>query len=590
MFSLIMCIPTVILLMILCIYTNNSVQAGLIQEGENSLRRIDDTLDYSLYTTIYQQNMMMSNAQYNLSLKKVLERKNMDFKDYIFMSALKTLLTNYESSHSYIHSTYLYLDEGERFMTSSSSYLTSEHSFYDEDWMDIYQEIPKEVDQYIVKRPIREYMFEEEQEVLTIFKRMIFQEGVIVINIKKEDYQQMTQSLMSFPEQIFCLVNSDGKIIYAGDETLEEDTTFTRTILPDMVRSRQDNRPFAREAQWITLNGKKYLMNTNPSGYFNAYQISLIPLSCYLSKIYEMTGWAGFIFLLNIGIIIILSWITTKRSFNYIQECIEIFSAAEKGEQIEKKEHDTKDEYSLILNNVIYMYLRNNQMQVNLMEKQHQTQMAEMKALQLQINPHFIFNTLQTMDMEIMKTEGVHATSHMMLQELASIIKYAFTNPMERVTIEEELEYLSAYFRIQEIRFPKRLIWYYEVDEDVLKYKIFRLLLQPMIENCINHGMRGKERIAVKIKIFREDNMLSFSIIDTGCGMNKEEIAELYRKMNDKKTKNIGLTNVNRRLILNYGEGSKLHIRAKARLATGIYFKIPIEQLDEIAEGVTYDT
>lgn len=579
-FSLIMCIPTGILFFILSIYANSSVQSNITFQGQTTLRKINDILDYSLYNTIYQQDMMMSNSQYNLSLKKVLERTEMDFKDYIFMSALKTLLTSYQVSNSYIYSIYLYLDEKDRFMTSSSSYLTSTNNYYDQEWIKIYKQIPKDIRDYIVERPVREYGFEEEQDIITIFKRMTFQEGVIVINIRTQDYAEMIDSFLSFPEQIFCLVNSIGEPIFIGGDKLDKEDKGYKEFFSEVIEDYKEKDGFSKEDKWIMLKNNLYKVNTSDCKYLNAYQISLIPFSTYINKISSMLGWATLIILLDVAVIIILSWITTKRSFNYINECIEVFLVAERGEVVSQKKHDIKDEYSLILNNIIFMYLKNNQMQVSLMEKQHQAQIAELRALQFQINPHFIFNTLQTIDIEIIKNEGVHATAHAMLQELARIIKYAFTNTMENVLIEEELEYLSAYFRIQEIRFANKIMWYKEVDSEVLTFKIFRLLLQPMIENCISHGMKGKGRILIKIKIEKKEDYIKFSIIDNGCGMSKEEIQGLYRIINDKKSRNVGLANVNQRLILNYGEDARLVIRSKKGLATAICFKIPCSKLE----------
>lgn len=583
-YSLIMCIPTIVLLLLFVLYAGNSWQKNMENAGNIMLSRIDETVNSSLYNTLYQQDMMMSNAQYNLALKKMLDKEEMDFKDYIFMSALKTLLTNYESAHSYIYSVYLYHNDGARFMTSSSSYLTSESNFYDYDWIEDYEKIPQEVPEYLMRRSVREYSFEDEQEVMTIFKRMTFQDGVIVVNLKQQDYENMVHSLATYKEQLFCFANSDGDIIYVDSEDLKKSTRFQEDILKELVAQYESEGEYEKNDTWLTIDNRKYLIHAKKSNYFNAYQISLIPFSSYCEKLLGTVGWTIPVLLLDAVIIVLLSWITTKRSFGYIDECIEVFAAAEKGVPIESKSYDTKDEYSLILNNVIFMHLANSQMKLSLIEKQHQTQIAELKALQLQINPHFIFNTLQTMDMEIIKNEGFDATAHIMLQELASIIKYAFTRPMELVTLGEELNYLSAYFRIQEIRFQNRIVWYYEIEDEIKEYKIFRLLLQPMIENSISHGLAGKEKILIKVTITKREDMVWFSVVDSGCGMTKDEIAALHEKMNDQTAKNIGLINVNRRLVLNYGEDSRLIIRSKKGVATVIQFRIPVEKLLENAK------
>jgi sensor histidine kinase YesM len=271
----------------------------------------------------------------------------------------------------------------------------------------------------------------------------------------------------------------------------------------------------------------------------------------------------------------LLAWITTKSAFKHITYLVEVFSAAERGEPIEEPQPVVKDEYNLILNNILFLYIKNNLMQVALLEKQHQNQVSELMALQLQINPHFIFNTLQTMDLEVMKELGGQSTLHTLVQELSRIMKYALVDPTEAVSIREELDYLRAYLEIQEVRF-NNIITYYEVDESLYDNYIFRLMLQPVVENCVIHGIKSvNQRCYIKIKIFRRKDEICICIIDNGCGMSKQRLEELKEKINDPKAKNIGLTNLNRRLVLHYGEYSKLNILSKPGMGTVISFRIP---------------
>jgi two-component system sensor histidine kinase YesM len=184
------------------------------------------------------------------------------------------------------------------------------------------------------------------------------------------------------------------------------------------------------------------------------------------------------------------------------------------------------------------------------------------------------------MDLEVLKQLGGLSTLHTMIQELSRIIKYALTDPTELVSLQEELNYLKAYMHIQEIRFKNNIVTYFEIEEQVLDHWVFRLMLQPIVENSVNHGLTSfKERFYIKIKIFKRDHKMYVSVIDSGCGMSKEEIERLYVRINDVKSKNIGLTNLNRRLVLHYGEESKIHIRSKRGMGTEISFKMPIQAL-----------
>lgn len=582
LFSLIMFIPMFLLLIIMGTYIYRVEHVKLMNEGKNMLSRVNDTWKYSIINTIDQQDDMMSSPQYRLSLKKVLRYSKIELKNSIFLNALKTLLGRYETANSYIHSIYLYLDGTDRIMTSSSEQLASLGAYYDRKWFTEYNDMKADVNEYISSRTLQHFRFEKAEEVMTIYQRMTYEKGVIVVNIKKKDFNDMIAALFSTPEQVLCIVNSDGDTVFISDSKLNKNNIVKEDILRPMIREYQKSGTYSKNQKFIKVDGKYYFVYMQESAQFPAYQVSLLPLSYFKKNIYEHFKGMIYFALFNVALIFLLAWLTTKRSFHYINECIRIFSAAEKGEIIDKTESDIKDEYTLLLNNIIFMYLKNNKMQVSLMEKQHQSEISEMVSLQLQINPHFIFNTLQTMDMEVLKTMGIQSTTHYMLQEFVSIIKYIFKNPMEKVTIDEELKYLKSYFEIQEIRFPNRCIVYYEIADKVYTYQIFRLMLQPMVENCFSHGLKGlDEHIIIKIKIELRDQRIKFTIIDNGCGMDPKELKAVYKTINDKGSKNIGLTNLNRRLTLNYGEESKLKIQSKKDHGTIISFSIPTENTQE---------
>ena len=335
---------------------------------------------------------------------------------------------------------------------------------------------------------------------------------------------------------------------------------------------------FSKNQRWMKFNDQYYLINVKPDDYKQTYLVSMISLNAFMEKLMDFIKLATAILLINLLIVMLLAWITTRSAFKHITYLVDVFSAAERGEVIGEPQQIVKDEYNLILNNILFLFIKNNQMHANLMEKQHQNEITELMALQLQINPHFIFNTLQTMDLEVLKELGGQSTLHTLIQELSSIMKYALTNPTEFVSLKEELNYLKAYVEIQEIRFNNNIVTYYEIDDSLLDISVFRLMLQPIIENCVTHGIRSTNaRCCIKIKVHRREDNLCIDVIDNGCGMTRQNLKELKLKINDANSKNIGLTNLNRRLILNYGEESRLRILSKKDMGTTVSFRIPIE-------------
>lgn len=574
-FFVIMIIPNLLLFAVIGGFVISAQHNALQQKGPAVLNSIEEGLESSLYNASYQMDVMMNSPSYVLSLKNLLSQSGMDQQDRMFFTMLKRLLTSYEMAYSYIDSIYIYLDGISRFMTSATGRLASVDDYFDLEWLEEYEAMDPSAKVFTSRRWIQKNSFDNPLEVITIYYRNTYMDGAIVINVDRKKYGEMLRSNLISPEQQVVLFNHDGAVVSATDAKFVQGDI--EQFFQEQIARYQETGDFTHvNNTWKKIDGTYYYLYIQHSEFFDVYQMSAIPLSYLFSEMGFYLWIMALILILNIVLVLVLAYSYTKRSFYYIEECVNVFSAAERGEPIERTKTDVQDEYGMILNNVIYMYLKNNQMQRDLLEKQHLYEMTEMTALQLQINPHFIFNTLQIMDFEVLRNLGTESTLHKMTHQLSQVVKYALTNPIELVTLREELDYLKAYLQIQEIRFHNNSITYFEIDDSLLQCKVFRLLLQPMLENCFKHADRGEEHhLLIKIKAYDRGDAVSFTVIDNGRGMDRTEVEELYEKINNMKSKSVGLTNLNRRLILHYGEESHLRIQSRKNRGTIISTRIP---------------
>lgn len=200
---------------------------------------------------------------------------------------------------------------------------------------------------------------------------------------------------------------------------------------------------------------------------------------------------------------------------------------------------------------------------------------AELEFLQMQINPHFLYNALDTISwMAIEKGDTDISEITIALAELlrATIKKERF------IPLHEEMKTVRDYLLIQEERFGDKISVVYDVEQESCGYQVPNFILQPLIENAIIHGLEpkiGKGKLTITIK--REKEKLLFCVQDDGVGMTPEEIDALYRQCEENDTKQfIGLKNVYRRLLLCYGEESRLNIESKKNGGTKIQFYIPL--------------
>lgn len=578
---MIMIIPLLVIFIIMGFLIIKAQEDELKKMGAMTLTGINDNIVNIVYSSIHQQDVAMRNAQYMIAMKKLMTHEPLLYRDYIFMNSIINYLTSAQTSYRFIDSIYMYMDEVDNFLSSNLDALATFKTYYDEEWLEYYKDMPQE-DKYLFEsRTLQKHSYEEAENVITIFQRMSYAKGVIVLNVKSNHFGERISDLLN-PGQSFYFLNKSGNILHATEGAFLIAETEIAETFKDIVMAVDKNGDFLNNEKWVKINDKSYLINILSDDYQESYLVSMISYESFLMKQYDFIKLALLILVFTLTIVLFLSWMTTRSAFRHINYLIEVFRRAEKGEPVGTAATIVKDEYNLILNNILFLFIKNNQMQTKLIEKNHQTQIAEMMALQLQINPHFIFNTLQTMDLEVLKILGGGSTLHQLIQLLSSIMKYALTNPTEFVSLKEELNYLKAYLEILEVRLGNNIITYYEIDEELYEFSVFRLMLQPVIENCVNHGLRGtNERLYIKIKVKKLNESIHFSVIDNGRGITKDRLAELKIKINDRESLNIGLTNLNQRLILHYGEKSRLQILSKESIGTAIRFKIPIDNKND---------
>ena len=201
----------------------------------------------------------------------------------------------------------------------------------------------------------------------------------------------------------------------------------------------------------------------------------------------------------------------------------------------------------------------------------------ELQMLRNQINPHFLYNTLESMRMAAY-TEGAHDISQMCLL-LADVLRYGVSSPTELVTLKEEIDHLKEYITLQQYRFHYAVKINVMVSQDLYEFLSLKLMFQPLVENALNHGFEGftgNERIG--IFGYQKEGVLHFQVTDNGVGMAPEQVEALngYIGGENEEFTSIGLKNVHRRIELYYGTGYGLTIESQEGRGTSVCIKIPL--------------
>ncbi len=209
-------------------------------------------------------------------------------------------------------------------------------------------------------------------------------------------------------------------------------------------------------------------------------------------------------------------------------------------------------------------------------EEQTAQRKSELKALQNQINPHFLYNTLDSI--VFMAESGQMDEVRTMVVALAKFFRISISKGKTIITVKEELEHVKNYMIIESIRYKDTFTFHIDLEEGCEDFLAMKLMLQPFVENSIYHGLKNLEDEGIiDIKVYKEDDFLYYVVKDNGYGMRKSKIDELYERMrNDDVTNSVGIKNVYQRLKLYFGDKADIIIESELDEYTKFIIKTPI--------------
>ncbi|KEZ88534.1 sensor histidine kinase [Lacrimispora celerecrescens] len=542
-------------------------QKDIEAEAIKSAQAVRDSYSLVLDSAATQYDMLVRNPRMSISLRNFIFHKQLGYMDVILTNSIFSNFASLTSNASYISSVYYYLDGYDSILTSYTGGIAQLSQFSDLNWMVSYKTSDKS--EWIEKRNMTLYSYSRPTPVLTYYRKLSMFQGVILVNIYEEQLKQLLNSGSNLDQ--FFIIDSQGNFLLQGNGNMQELGDHDREAIVSMVMASSD-QPYQ---DWISFNHQNYYVRIIPAA-CGTYIAACISKSNYYLALYTLL----FQFLMVLAVVMCtMVWIAytiTKKNFQQIDYFVTVFSNAERGTYNQEKPSFIKDEYDIILNNIVRLFVNQTFLKNQLTLKKQEQKLAEMAALQLQINPHFLFNTLQTLDFKAIEFTGEPTSLNNIIEALSDILKYSLQNTTSMVTIRDEVEYLKKYDSIQRYRYEDKYILYYDYDKAVESYPIMRLILQPLIENSLYHGIKPLPGSGfIKLKIAEKNQWLTITVIDTGVGMSKEEVAALNEKINHPSQENIGLANVNSRLVMQYGNTSQLKILSKKYMGTCISFKIP---------------
>lgn len=558
-------IPTFLLFVIAMVIFGNNAEERIISREQKVLESTDTNLSLVINNIAMQNDLFTKNPYMGIALKNILKKSDfISYSDTIYLRSMKAMLRSVQEVYSYVSDINIYLTGYDRYYSSENAIQDISGNEY---WLEQCRGMPEETETLVKRHEYEEYRNTKNE--LTVYQRMLLMDGFVIMNIDLQAYENILKQAVGDIGMTLLFVNSQDELIIAYQDTIGVNDEILENIMQKVG-----------ESKWVNINNENYLIQNLYDEKCELEIIALVPKTEVNKELSNIFPVYFLVFFINSIIVTLLAYITTKRNFQHLDEFIQIFSNAEKGIYVlAKSSSPAKDEYDIIMKNIVYLFLQKVKLDKQLEIKKEEERIAEITALQAQINPHFLFNTLQTIQLEVNQVEGKNGKIATTIEELSDILKYALGNSNEKVSFAREIQYLKKYVNIQKLRFGDKFILYYEVDEELMDFQVFRLLLQPIVENSILHGVRYREKgyIKVKIQYSHTEPKVVISVIDSGIGMTKEELQMQRQNIKDYNPNHVGLANVNCRLKLYYGEEAQLHIYSKKDMGTVIRFCLPRE-------------
>lgn len=468
--------------------------------------------------------------------------------------------------YRYIDSIYIYSEQTDTVIMDNNSIPLSDLS--DTDWINAYRAVTSPKGTIIPRSKNNVY-----PQLITIIKPIYVadeKKGAIIMNINAQSIYNSMLYQQYKDGRLFFLVNADNKIIISSE--LSYFNTYPDDIGLNTLTIESNPKNSVYE-----INDKNYVVLSGDSSISDYKYISAYPLELYEHKLSTMKLQIIGILLLLMIIIFILAYVASVRSYSPLNEIISFLDNLQP--PADSIEEEDKNELMYIINSIQTHINDKTKMAEILEERMKLLRKSQYNMLQTQINPHFLYNTLETINWMAYNMSNSENPVSKSLINLASFFRNTLTSGYF-VSIKNEIKYTKEYVNILALRYGDLFDIEWDIDESILSYTIIKICLQPIIENAVYHGIKQKnDKGLIKIKGLCDDNNIILIVSDDGVGIEKDALDELNKTLSETSFTNekshIGLSNVNQRIKIIFGDSYGIHVESTVGVGTDVYVTIP---------------
>ncbi|HAB61879.1 MAG TPA: sensor histidine kinase [Lachnospiraceae bacterium] len=401
--------------------------------------------------------------------------------------------------------------------------------------------------------------------------------GVLLVDMNYNGIEQLFKKINVGQTGYVYLVDKYGEIIYHPKQQLIYSNLMEENNLEEYIYEDGTHKE--------KYQGRERLVTVKTVGYTGWKIICVAEQSDFSINLKNMRVFVFLIMFFSIAFMIFANYIISEIIANPIRKLEKSVKGLEDGNLNVDIYIGGSEEIRHLGVTLTAIVERMRQLMSEILNEQEIKRKREFEALQSQINPHFLYNTLDSIVWMI--ECGRHEEAITMVTSLASLFRISLSKGKNIIMVKDELDHIKYYMTIQEKRYKNRFVFHTVVEEDTLTLATIKLIVQPLLENAIYYGVEHLiDEGIITVMVYRKESMLCIDVIDNGAGIPESQIPLLLTgaKGAIKKGSGIGLRNVHERIQLFFGERYGLQIESELDVGTTIHICLPILPYDEVTE------
>lgn len=403
--------------------------------------------------------------------------------------------------------------------------------------------------------------------------------GYLIIDVMEPALADKYNKAHVYPEGQLLLLDREGYIVSSIPSKQAVGTRLEDGFLPTVLGG---TKGYFR---WDDPGGVKFMVVYATSETTGFKMINKIPVASITKDSQSIRNLTLIVIALEVVVFFFIAYLLSRTLTNPIRKLRALMSRVEEGNLNVAFPSHSEDEIGQLGQSFNKMLARIKLLINEVYEKQLRVQEAELKAVQAQFNPHFLYNTLDSINWmaRIHKLDEISQT----VISLGELLRFSISKDGVFIRIEEDIRQIQNYLNIQQIRYRDKVKVSIDIEPEIRNLYTLKLLLQPVIENAVTHGLEmktGQGRLI--IQGMRTGDRVRFTIEDDGVGMDKRTVDQIlrgeYHSIHHKNT-GIGLENVRKRLLLYFKETSSFRVQSEPGEGTKVMIEIPV--IEEVKEG-----